>query len=73
MGGVGERSEPPAGGLAVGAEGSVNSEFSNKTKNQKSKLALLQSLSLMLTNRIRAVQAKIQIVHISLKLKYVWH
>ena len=25
-GGVGERSEPPAGGLAVGAEGSVNSE-----------------------------------------------
>ena len=26
-GGVGERSEPPAGGLAVGAEGSVNSEF----------------------------------------------
>ena len=25
--GVGERSEPPAGGLAVGAEGSVNSEF----------------------------------------------
>ena len=27
VGGVGERSEPPAGGLAVGAEGSVNSEF----------------------------------------------
>ena len=26
-GGVGERSEPPAGGLAVGAEGSVNSEL----------------------------------------------
>ena len=26
-GGVGERSEPSAGGLAVGAEGSVNSEF----------------------------------------------
>ena len=26
-GGVGERSEPPARGLAVGAEGSVNSEF----------------------------------------------
>ena len=26
-GGVGERSEPPAGGLAVGAEGSVNSEY----------------------------------------------
>ena len=25
--GVGERSEPSAGGLAVGAEGSVNSEF----------------------------------------------
>ena len=25
-GGVGERSEPPAGGLAVGAEGSVHSE-----------------------------------------------
>ena len=29
-GGVGERSEPPAGGLAVGAEGSVNSELSLK-------------------------------------------
>ena len=29
-GGVGERSEPPAGGLAVGAEGSVNSELMNK-------------------------------------------
>ena len=27
VGGVGERSEPPAGGLAVGAEGSVNSEL----------------------------------------------
>ena len=26
-GGVGERSEPPAGGLAVGAEGSVNSDL----------------------------------------------
>ena len=27
VGCVGERSEPPAGGLAVGAEGSFNSEF----------------------------------------------
>ena len=27
LGGVGERSEPPAEGLAVGAEGSVNSEL----------------------------------------------
>ena len=26
-GGVGERNEPPAGGLAIGAEGSVTSEF----------------------------------------------
>ena len=30
VGGVGERSEPPAGGLAVGAEGSVNSELIKK-------------------------------------------
>ena len=33
MGGLGERSEPPAGGLAVGAEGSVNSELIKNAKN----------------------------------------
>ena len=32
VGGVGERSEPPAGGLAVGAEGSVNSELNENPK-----------------------------------------
>ena len=31
-GAEGERSEPPAGGLAVGGEGSVNSEFLKKEK-----------------------------------------
>ena len=35
MGVVGERSEPPAGGLAVGAEGSVNSELTVKIPRKR--------------------------------------
>ena len=45
VGGVGERSEPPAGGLAVGAEGSVNSELRIKIKLCQQKKYFWKDLS----------------------------